>query len=111
MQRTLRYAITLGLGLCLAVCGQAHQGMWLPSLVKQLNIKDMQAKGLKLRAESRYGGNPASRQDAVAQHGNARTVALVPATGPLPTSPRRGCSYIQALSSLAHDHLTDGYAA
>ena len=45
MQRTLRYAVTLCLGLCLAVCGQAHQGMWLPSLVKQLNIKDMQAKG------------------------------------------------------------------
>ena len=52
MQRTLRYAITLGLGLCLAVCGWAHQGMWLPSLVKQLNIKDMQAKGLKLTAET-----------------------------------------------------------
>lgn len=111
MQRTLRYAITLGLGLCLAVCGWAHQGMWLPSLVKQLNIKDMQAKGLKLTAEDLYSVNQASLKDAVAQLGNGCTGAMVSPTGLLLTNHHCAYSYIQALSSVAHDYLTDGYCA
>ena len=44
----------------------ADEGMWLPMLIKRLNIEDMQKKGLKLTAEEIYSINQASLKDATA---------------------------------------------
>jgi hypothetical protein len=43
----------------------ADEGMWLPMLIKRLNIEDMQKKGLKLTAEEIYSINQASLKDAI----------------------------------------------
>ena len=55
--------------------------------------------------------NQASLKDAVAQLGNGCTGAMVSPTGLLLTNHHCAYSYIQALSSVAHDYLTDGYCA
>jgi hypothetical protein len=39
---------------------KADEGMWLPQLLQQLNIEDMQAAGLKLSAKDLYDINNSS---------------------------------------------------
>lgn len=42
----------------------AHEGMWLPHLIKTLNHQDMTEHGLQLTADELYSANGSSLKDA-----------------------------------------------
>jgi len=88
------------------------EGMWLPLLVQKLNIKKMQAMGLKLTAEDIYSVNKGSLKDAVIalDHGSC-SGELVSPDGLFLTNHHCGYGEIQAHSSVEHDYLTDGFWA
>ena len=85
------------------------EGMWLPIFVKDLNIQQMQAMGLKLSAEDIYSINHASLKDAVVNFGNFCTAEVVSDNGLLFTNHHCGYDAIQKHSSVDHDYLTDGF--
>jgi len=68
MKRFIAGFLTLSLVLSTTV-SSAHEGMWLPMLIKRLNIADMQANGLNLTAEELYDINNASIKDAIVSLG------------------------------------------
>ena len=88
----------------------ADEGMWLPVLIGQ-RIKDMQAKGFKLKAEDVYSVNKACLKDAVVLFGSGCTGELVSPDGLLFTNHHCGYSQIQRHSSVEHDYLKDGFWA
>ena len=88
----------------------ADKGMWLPSLISS-RIKDMKAKGFKLSAEDIYSINKASLKDAVVLFDGGCTGEIVSEKGLLLTNHHCGYDAIQALSSVEHDYLTDGFWA
>ena len=109
--KTLRRLFTF-LAFWLAVTGlRAHEGMWIPMLLNQLNISDMQANGLKLSAEDIYSINKSSLKDAVVHFGGGCTAEMISPDGLLLTNHHCGYGQIQSHSSLEHDYLTDGFWA
>lgn len=88
----------------------ADKGMWLPSLISS-RIKDMKAKGFKLSAEDIYSINKASLKDAVVLFDGGCTGEIVSEKGLLLTNHHCGYDAIQALSTVEHDYLTDGFWA
>ena len=88
----------------------ADEGMWLPVLIGQ-RIKDMRAKGFKLKAEDVYSVNKACLQEAVVLFGSGCTGELVSGEGLLFTNHHCGYSQIQRHSSVEHDYLKDGFWA
>lgn len=88
----------------------ADEGMWLPSLI-QSRIKDMRAKGFRLTAEEIYSVNKASMKDAVVSFGGFCTGELISDRGLVLTNHHCGYNAIQALSSVDHDYLTNGFWA
>jgi hypothetical protein len=87
------------------------EGMWIPLLIEKFNIKLMQEKGFKLSAEDIYSVNKACMKDAVLNFGGGCTGEVISPEGLLITNHHCGYSRIQALSSLEHDYLTNGYWA
>ena len=98
------------LSLLLAFDAMADEGMWLPVLINQ-RIKDMRAKGFKLKAEDVYSVNKACLKDAVVLFGSGCTGELVSADGLLFTNHHCGYGQIQRHSSVEHDYLKDGFWA
>lgn len=88
----------------------ADEGMWLPVLIGQ-RIKDMRAKGFKLKAEDVYSVNKACLKDAVVLFGSGCTGELVSGEGLLFTNHHCGYGQIQRHSSVEHDYLKDGFWA
>ena len=88
----------------------ADKGMWLPSLISS-RIKDMKAKGFKLSAEDIYSINKASLKVAVVLFDGGCTGEIVSEKGLLLTNHHCGYDAIQALSTVEHDYLTDGFWA
>ncbi len=88
----------------------ADKGMWLPSLIAN-RIDDMKAKGFKLSAEDIYSINQASLKDAVVMFDGGCTGEIVSEKGLLITNHHCGYDAIQALSSVEHDYLTNGFWA
>ncbi|GAA4355634.1 S46 family peptidase [Hymenobacter saemangeumensis] len=112
MIRLLRpLALLAGLLLTLRPVAFADEGMWLPLLLKQLNEKDMQKKGLKLSAEDIYSINKGSLKDAVVQFGGGCTGEIISDQGLLLTNHHCGYGQIQQHSSVEKDYLTKGYWA
>ncbi len=89
----------------------ADEGMWLLPLLKKLNLKDMEAKGLKLSAEDIYNINGSSLKDAIVIFGGGCTGEIVSPNGLLFTNHHCGFGSIQALSSVEHDYLKNGFWA
>ncbi|WP_044201256.1 S46 family peptidase [Flammeovirga sp. OC4] len=89
----------------------AHEGMWLPSLLQQLNEDDMQANGFKLTAEDIYSVNKSSMKDAVVWFGRGCTGEVVSNKGLILTNHHCGYGQIQSHSTVENDLLTDGFAA
>ncbi|MCX6304810.1 MAG: S46 family peptidase [Bacteroidetes bacterium] len=89
----------------------AEEGMWIPMLIEQLNIKHLQDLGLKLSAEDIYSVNHSSLKDAIVQFGGGCTAEIVSPQGLILTNHHCGLGAIQRLSSLQHDYLTDGFWA
>lgn len=90
---------------------KADEGMWLPLLLKNLNEKDMKAKGLKLTAEDIYSVNKSSLKDAVVNFGGFCTAEVVSDKGLIFTNHHCGYSAIQSHSSVENDYLTNGFWA
>ena len=90
---------------------RADEGMWLPLLLEQLNQKDMEMKGFKLKAEDVYSINHSSMKDAVVQFGGGCTAELISGKGLLLTNHHCGFGQIQAHSSVEHDYLLHGFWA
>lgn len=88
----------------------ADEGMWVPLFIDR-NIADMQANGCKLSAEDIYSINNSSLKDAVLIFGGGCTGELVSDEGLVLTNHHCGYSSIQALSSVEHNYLRDGFWA
>ena len=107
MKRTL---LIIALLLTTTFSAFADKGMWLPSLISS-RIKDMKSKGFKLSAEDIYSINQASLKDAVVLFDGGCTGEIVSEKGLLLTNHHCGYDAIQALSTVEHDYLTNGYWA
>ena len=90
----------------------ADEGMWLLSLIAQVNMDEMTEMGLQLTAEQIYSINQASLKDAIgALDRGSCTAELVSPDGLLLTNHHCGYGEIQNHSSLEHDYLKDGFWA
>jgi hypothetical protein len=90
---------------------RADEGMWLPSLVGELRIGDMQKKGFRLSADDIYHINQAAITDAVVSFGGFCTGELISAEGLLITNHHCGLGSIQQHSSLDNNYLDVGFWA
>ena len=107
MKRTL---LIVALLVATTFSAVADKGMWLPSLIGS-RIKDMKSKGFKLSAEDIYSINQASLKDAVVLFDGGCTGEIITEKGLLLTNHHCGYDAIQALSTVEHDYLTDGFWA
>lgn len=89
----------------------AEEGMWLPNKLKQTCAVKMAAAGCKISPEEIYSVNNPSLKDAIIRFGNGCTGEVVSADGLVFTNHHCGYEYVQALSSVEHDYLKDGFAA
>ncbi len=105
-----RFFVSALVVLC-SLVSFADEGMWLLPLLKKLNLKDMQAKGLELTAEDIYDINGSSLKDAIVIFGGGCTGEIVSPNGLLFTNHHCGFGSIQALSSVEHDYLKNGFWA
>lgn len=106
---------TLAILLTLSLIGPAHlraeEGMWLPSLIGELRMGDMHAKGFRLTAEDIYQINHASITEAVVSFGGYCTGELVSAEALLLTNHHCGLESVQQHSSLENNYLDEGFWA
>ena len=89
----------------------AEEGMWIPMLLGQLNIKQMQDMGMKLSAEDIYSVNHSSLKDAIVLFGGGCTAEIVSSDGLILTNHHCGLGNIQRHSTVEHDYLTNGFWA
>ncbi|MBA2407189.1 MAG: S46 family peptidase [Chitinophagales bacterium] len=89
----------------------ADEGMWLPILLDQLTIADMQSKGMKLSSEDIYSINHSSMKDAVLLFGSGCTGEVVSEKGLVLTNHHCGFGQIQSHSSIEHNYIKDGFWA
>ncbi|MGI8892695.1 MAG: S46 family peptidase [Bacteroidia bacterium] len=90
---------------------QADEGTWIPSLIKNFTINDMQANGLRLTAEEIYSVNNSSLKDAIVHFGGGCTAEMISSKGLILTNHHCGYSRIQSHSSVENDLLTNGFWA
>lgn len=89
---------------------KADEGMWIPSLIQELNEKEMQDLGMNLSAEDIYSVNHSSLKDAIVKIPGC-TAEIVSGQGLILTNHHCGYGRIQAHSTIDHDYLTDGFWA
>jgi Peptidase S46 len=91
---------------------QAQQGgMWIPSLLKGMNEKEMKNLGMKMSVKDIYDVNHSSMKDAVPHFNGGCTSEVISPKGLILTNHHCGYSQIQSHSSVKHDYLTDGFWA
>ena len=90
---------------------RADEGMWFPQLLQQLNIADMQLRGLKITAADIYSVNKSSLKDAIVLFGGGCTGEIISKQGLLLTNHHCGFGEIQSHSTLEHNYLKDGFWA
>ena len=93
-----------------AQTASAHEGMWVPTLLKAIE-GDMRTEGLQISAEDIYSINNGSLKDAVALFGSGCTADVVSTQGLILTNHHCGRSSIQNNSTLEHNYLRDGFMA
>jgi len=86
-------------------------GMWVPSLLTNMNEKEMKNLGSKLSARDIYDYNDSSLKDAVPHFDGGCTSSVISDKGLLLTNHHCGFDNIQFHSSVEHDYLTDGFWA
>ena len=107
----MKKLIILVQALAITAVVSAKEGMWIPSLIKNLAESDMQSMGMKLSAEDIYSFNQSSLKDAVVHFGGGCTAEMLSDQGLLLTNHHCGYSQIQSHSSVENDYLTDGFWA
>lgn len=91
---------------------QAQQGgMWIPSLLKGMNEREMKNLGMKMTAADIYSVNKSSLKDAVPHFNGGCTSEVISPKGLLLTNHHCGFDAIQNLSTVEHDYLTNGFWA
>lgn len=90
---------------------KADEGMWLPYNLSDKSLYEMQQLGCQLTAEQIFNLNQPSLKDAIVQFANGCTGELISPKGLLLTNHHCGLGYVQALASVEHDYLTDGFWA
>lgn len=90
---------------------RADEGMWLLPFVQKYNLQDMKRTGFKLSAEDIYSINKSSLKDAIVIFGGGCTGEMVSPEGLLFTNHHCGFGAIQALSSMEHNYLQNGFWA
>jgi len=88
----------------------AHEGMWLPTLLKSIE-GDLMTAGLRITAEDIYSINQGSIKDAIVLFGGGCTAEVISGKGLILTNHHCGFSAIQSHSSLENDYLKDGFWA
>jgi hypothetical protein len=107
----MKKALLVTLALIIFYSVHAKEGMWIPTLIKNLVESDMKEMGMKLSAEDIYSFNKSSLKDAVVHFGGGCTAEMISDQGLLLTNHHCGYSQIQSHSSLENDYLTDGFWA
>lgn len=97
--------------LMMIPASRADEGMWIPMLLDQLNIRQMKDLGCRLSADDIYSINHASLKDAIVQFGTGCTGEIISGEGLLLTNHHCGLGAIQRNSSLEHNYLKDGFWA
>ncbi len=98
--------------LFVALPAMAQQGgMWIPSLLKGMNEKEMKSLGMKMSAADIYDVNHSSLKDAVPQFNGGCTSEVISSRGLLLTNHHCGFGEIQSHSTVEHDYLTNGFWA
>ena len=90
---------------------KADEGMWLPMLIKRLNMETMQDMGLQLTADEIYSINQSSLKDAIVSFNGYCTGEMISANGLLLTNHHCGYDAIQNHSSVENDYLGNGFWA
>ncbi|TRW26582.1 S46 family peptidase [Flavobacterium zepuense] len=86
-------------------------GMWIPSLLKGMNEKEMKHLGMKMTAQDIYDVNKSSLKDAVPQFNGGCTSEVISSQGLLLTNHHCGFGEIQSHSTVEHDYIADGFWA
>lgn len=104
--------IVISLSLFVQTFAKADEGMWLLSLIKEINYQEMRKMGLKLTPEQIYSTNQSCLKDAVValDYGQC-TAEIISKEGLLLTNHHCGYEDIQSHSSLANNYLADGFWA
>jgi len=98
--------------LLLVLPAYAQQGgMWIPSLLKGMNEREMKSLGMKMSASDIYDVNNSSLKDAVPQFNGGCTSEVISSKGLLLTNHHCGFGEIQSHSTVEHDYLTNGFWA
>lgn len=90
---------------------KADEGMWLPNLIKAMNLSDMQTKGLMISAEDLYSANKSSIKDAVVHFNGGCTAEVVSSKGLIFTNHHCGYGQIASHSTPEKNYLRDGFWA
>ena len=96
--------------LLIASLLRAHEGMWLPTLLKSIE-GDLQRAGLKLSAEDIYSINRGSIKDAIVLFGGGCTAEVISGQGLILTNHHCGFGQIAAHSTVENDRLKNGFWA
>lgn len=86
-------------------------GMWVPSLLKGMNEKEMKRLGMKISANDIYDVNNSSIKDAVPHFDGGCTSEVISDKGLLLTNHHCGYGEIQMHSTVEHDYLENGFWA
>lgn len=89
----------------------AQEGMWIPSLLEQLNESEMQAMGMKMDASDIYNVNQGSLKDAIVHFGGFCTGEIISKKGLVLTNHHCGYSAIQSHSTVENNLLENGFWA
>jgi hypothetical protein len=91
---------------------QAQQGgMWIPSLLKGMNEKEMKSLGMKMSIKDICDVNQSSLKDAVPHFNGGCTSEVISPKGLILTNHHCGFDEIQSHSTLEHDYITNGFWA
>ncbi len=91
---------------------RADEGMWLLQLMQEQHSVDiMKEQGLNLEAADLYDPEGVSLKDAVGIFGGGCTGEIISPEGLILTNHHCGYSFIQQLSSVEKDYLTEGFWA
>ncbi|MFN0274366.1 MAG: S46 family peptidase, partial [Chitinophagales bacterium] len=87
------------------------EGMWLLSLLKDLNIQQMQKMGMQMTADDLYNPNGPSLKDAIVQFGGFCTGEFVSDKGLVFTNHHCGYDAIAGVSTTENNYLDNGFWA
>lgn len=107
MKRLLIIVTSIVFGLTTA---KADEGMWLLTALNK-NAQQMKETGLKLSPEDIYAANKSCLKDAIIIFGGGCTGEIVSSEGLIFTNHHCGYSAVQALSTMEHNWLRDGFWA